>query len=164
MGPNAAHDMTKSGKLGYLEAAGIWILRTLHARDVAAIILAISAPLVCIFLARTSERWDLLERSGSITTAIGLLLASRRYIHYGALELATAREQNSQPKVTEAFEDVLTAKSSLALSACGTIVWGWGSYLRWWSFTGLFVWALLAIRDVRRDLNKAAQLGLGPGP
>ena len=89
-------------------------------------------------------------------------MASRRYIRYGALELATLREQASRPKVIEVVEDMLTAKSSLALSAFGTIVWGWGSYLRWWSFSGLLVWALFALRDARRDLNKAAQLGLDP--
>jgi hypothetical protein len=132
-------------------------------RDVAAAILAVSPPIVCTFLASASDRWDLFERSGSITTAIGLFLASRRYIRYGALELATLREQNSHPAVTEVFADMLIAKSSLALSAFGMIVWGWGSYLRWWSFSGLSVWALFTLRDVRRDLNKAAQLGLGSG-
>lgn len=154
---------TESGKLGYLEAAGMWLLTAVRGRDVAAVILAVSPPIVCTFLASTSDRWDLFERSGSITTAIGLFLASRRYIRYGALELATLREQNSQPAVTEVFADMLTAKSSLALSAFGTIVWGWGSYLRWWSFSCLLVWALFTLRDVRRDLNKAAQLGLGSG-
>jgi hypothetical protein len=154
---------TQSGKPGYLEAAGMWLLMAVRGRDVAAVILAVSPPIVCAFLASTSDRWDLLERSGSITTAIGLFMASRRYIRYGALELAMSREQNSQPEVTEVFAEMLTAKSSLALSAFGTIVWGWGSYLRWWSFSGLLVWALFALRDVRRDLNKAAQLGLGSG-
>ena len=38
---------------------------------------------------------DLFERSGSITAAIGLLVASRRYIHSGVLELLHARKERS---------------------------------------------------------------------
>ena len=69
---------TQSGKLGYLEAAGMWLLAAVRARDIATIVLAVSPPLVCAFLASGSDRWDLLERSGSLTTAIGLFMASRR--------------------------------------------------------------------------------------
>ncbi len=52
----------------------------------------------------------------------------------------------------ELLEDILTAKMELALSAFGTIIWGWGNYLRWWSFGYLLVWAFFAARDARRDL------------
>jgi hypothetical protein len=151
---------TYSGKLGYLEWAGVRPLTAYRVRSVAAVLLAISPPIVCAFLARSSDRWDLFERSGSITTAIGLFLASRRYIRYGALELAMLHAQKLQPDVTEIFEDVFTAKRGLALSAFGTIIWGWGQYLRWWSFGCLLAWALFAVFDARRDLNKAARLGL----
>lgn len=51
----------------------------------------------------------------------------------------------------ELLEDVLTAKMGLALSAFGTIVWGWGKYLGWWSFSYLLVWAWFAFRDIYRD-------------
>jgi hypothetical protein len=51
----------------------------------------------------------------------------------------------------ELLEDVLTAKMGLALSAFGTIVWGWGEYLGWWSFSYLLVWAWFAFRDIYRD-------------
>ena len=106
-----------------------------------------------LFLARETGRWDLFERSGSITIAIGLLLASRRYIRYSVLELAVL---NAQPKanIAEIVEDIFTAKLGLALSAFGTIIWGWGKYLGWASFTYLLVWALFAARDFRRDLRK----------
>ncbi len=143
---------SKSGKAGYLELSGVWPLRAYRVRRVAAVILALAPPITCAFLARESGRWDLLERSGSITTAIGLLLASRRYFRYGVLELAILR---AQPEPTgEILEDIFTAKLGLALSAFGTIIWGWGKYLGWWSFSYLLVWAVFAARDARRDLKK----------
>ncbi len=150
---------TESGKAGYLELAGVWPLRAYRVRRVAAIVLALAAPIACAFLARESGRWDLFERSGSITTAMGLVLASRRYIRYGVLELAVLRAQ-PEPDMVEMLEDILTAKLGLALSAFGTIIWGWGKYLRWWSFTYLLVWALFAARDFRRDLQKGYLHGL----
>src|SRR5271165_6003886 len=120
----------ESGKPGYLELSGVWPLRAYRVRRAAAIILALAPPTACAFLARESGRWDLFERSGSITTAIGLALASRRYIRYGVLELAILR---AQPESTaELLEDIFTAKLGLALSAFGTIIWGWGQYLGWW--------------------------------
>jgi hypothetical protein len=145
------------GKLGYLESAGVWPLTAYRFRSVVAILLAISPPIFCAFLARSSDRWDLFERSGSITTAIGLLLASRRYIRYGAFDLALLHVQKLELDVTEVFEDIFTAKRGLALSAFGTIVWGWGTYLHWWSFLCLVVWALFAVRDARRDSTRGGQ-------
>lgn len=144
---------TESGKSRYLELAGVWPPKRYRMRRVAAIVLAISPPIACAFLARETGRWDLFERSGSITIAIGLLLASRRYIRYSVLELAVL---NAQPKanIAEILEDIFTAKLGLALSAFGTIIWGWGKYLGWASFTYLLVWALFAARDFRRDLRK----------
>jgi hypothetical protein len=148
-----------SGKLDCLESAGIG-LAAYRARGLAAILLGLSPPIVCAFLARNSGRWDLFERSGSITTAIGLFLASRRYVRYGVIELAMLHAQALHSDVTEICEDIFTAKRGLALSAFGTIIWGWGKYLRWWSFGFLLVWALFAFLDARRDLSKVGRLGL----
>jgi len=150
---------TESGKAGYLELAGVWPLRAYRVHRVAAIFLAVAPPIACAFLARESGRWDLFERSGSITTAIGLLLASRRYIRYSVLELAVLHAQ-PKPNIAQILEDIFTAKLGLALSAFGTIIWGWGKYLGWASFTYLLVWALFAARDFRRDLRKGYLHGL----
>jgi hypothetical protein len=150
---------TESGEAGYLELSGVWPLRAYRVRRVAAIILAISPPIACALLARESGRWDLFERSGSITTAIGLLLASRRFIRYSVLELAVLHAQ-PKPNTAEILEDIFTTKRALALSAFGTIIWGWGTYLRWWSFTYLLVWALFAARDLHRDWQKGSPHGL----
>ncbi len=144
---------TDYGKPGYLELAGLWPPTRYRVRRVAAIVLAISPPIACAFLAHETGRWDLFERSGSITIAIGLLLASRRYIHFSALELAVLNAEPSA-NMAEILEDIFTAKLGLALSAFGTIIWGWGKYLGWASFTYLLVWALFAARDFRRDLHK----------
>ena len=149
---------TESGKAGYLELSGVWPVRAYRVRRVAAIILALAPPIACAFLARESGRWDLFERSGSITTAIGLLLASRRYIRYSVFELTTLQAQ-PESNVAEILEDVFTAKLGLALSAFGTIIWGWGTYLGWWSFTYLPVWALVAARDFHRDWHKGSPHG-----
>lgn len=148
-----------SGEPGYLKLTGVWPLRTFRVRRVAAIVVAICPPIIFAWLARNSGRWDLFERSCAITTAIGLALASRRYIEYGVHELAMLQAQDPQPDVAEIVEDVFTAKLGFALSAFGTIIWGWGQYLGWWSFSGLLVWALFAARDARRDF-KAGLIGL----
>ena len=49
------------------------------------------------------------------------------------------------------MDAILTAKLGLALSAFGTVIWGWGRYLGWWSFGYLVIWASFAVRDARRD-------------
>ena len=149
---------TESGKAGYLELAGVWPLKRYRVRRVAALLLAISPPIACAFLASELGRWDLFERSGSITTAIGLMLASRRYIRYSVLELAVLHAQ-PKPNIAQILEDIFTAKLGLALSAFGTIIWGWGKYLGWASFTYLMVWALVAARDFRRDLHNGCLHG-----
>lgn len=116
--------------------------------------MAISPLVLCACLASNSGNWDLFERSGSITTAIGLLVASRRYIQYGVLELASLHERRQATAAVEMLEEIVTAKLGLALSAFGTVVWGWGKYIGWWSFSLLLPWALLAARDARRESNK----------
>jgi hypothetical protein len=148
---------TWSGKVDHPEPAAVLRQTAYRVRGAALVMLAISPPIFCAFLARSIDRWDLFERSGSITTAIGLLLASRRYIRYGVHELALLHAQKLQLDATEVFEDIFTAKRGLALSAFGTLIWGWGTYLRWWSFLWLLVWALFAVRDARRDSTKVGQ-------
>ncbi len=130
---------------------------TIHlARNTALVILAMSPPIIFAFLAAHIDRWDLFERSGSITTAFGLLLASRRYIRYGVIELASLHSEKRPADATELIEDIFTAKQGLALSAFGTIIWGWGEYMGWWSFLYLLIWALLAARDAKRDTARAS--------
>ena len=125
-------------------------LRKYPVRRVLATTVAMSPPVICACLASISGNWDFFERSGSITTAIGLLVASRRYVEHGVLEL-TLQDHRMASDSSETFEDVVTAKLGLALSAFGTLVWGWGMYLGWWSFSCLLVWAFFAVRDARRD-------------
>lgn len=128
-------------------------LKVYRFSGVAAIILALSPPIGCALLARHTGRWDLFERSGAITTAIGLLLASRRYVRYGVLELVKLHVHELEPDHHEILHDMSTAKLGLALSAFGTIIWGWGQYLGWWSFSYVFVWIWFALRDYRRDVK-----------
>ena len=136
-----------------------------RARRVAVIILAVSPPLICAGFAKGPDRWDLFERSGSLTTAIGLLLASRRYLRYGVLELAILqRNKESRSSMVELLDDIYTAKLGLALSAFGTIIWGWGQYLGWWSFSYLVVWAVIAARDAWRDVGRLRDAPIGVPP
>jgi hypothetical protein len=119
---------------------------------VVVVVLGLCPPLLGGWFAQSSGNWNLFERSGSITTAIGLVVASRRYFQYGVHELAMLRADNElKSHLAELLEDVLTAKQGLALSAFGTIVSGWGKYLGWWSFSYLLVWAWFAFRDIYRD-------------
>ena len=121
-------------------------------RLVVVVVLGLCPPLLGGWFAQSSGNWDLFERSGSITAAIGLVVASRRYFQYGVHELAMLRADDElKSEMAELLEDVLTAKMGLALSAFGTIVWGWGEYLGWWSFSYLLVWAWFAFRDIYRD-------------
>jgi hypothetical protein len=116
------------------------------------VVLGLCPPLLGGWFAQSSGNWDLFERSGSITVAIGLVVASRRYFQYSVRELAMLRADDElKSDMSELLEDVLTTKMGLALSAFGTIVWGWGEYLGWWSFSYLLVWAWFAFRDIYRD-------------
>jgi hypothetical protein len=138
---------------------------TLHgARFTLAAIAALAAPIVCAVFASRSGRWDLFERTGSITTACGLLLAARRYIRYGVVELTLLHAQQRRAEMTEIVADIVTAKEGLALSAVGTIIWGWGSYLHWWSFGCLLVWAVFAGLHAKRDLKHSSRMAAAEGP
>ncbi|MGO8920905.1 MAG: hypothetical protein ACLQJR_33855 [Stellaceae bacterium] len=130
-----------------------------RARRAAAVLLGVSPPIICALLAG-SDRWDLFERSGSITTAVGLLVASRRYLRHGVRELAMLHLTDElRLDAKELLEDILTGKLGLALSAFGTVVWGWGTYLRWWSFGYLAIWALFPIWDAYRDSVRVRRAG-----
>jgi hypothetical protein len=148
----AADQRTKNGPLPP---------RAPHLHRVAAVIaLAICAEIVGAFIATKTGRWDLFERSGSIVTAVGLLVASRRYVRFSPRELALLHAENLEKlNSPEGPDDILIFKRGLALSAFGTVIWGWGQYLGWWSFGFLAIWALFAIRDALRDSNKAGLEG-----
>jgi hypothetical protein len=137
----------------YLELFRLRTPGAYRARRLAAGILAVSPPLICAWFATGPDRWDLFERSGALTSSVGLLLASRQYLRHGVLELAILQINNSQSNsnMVELLENIFTAKLGLAISAFGTIIWGWGKYLRWWSFSYLVVWAAIAARDAWRD-------------
>ena len=145
----------QSGNTDHPHVADVRHPRRFRVRGAAATIMAISPPILCACLASYSGNWDLFERSGSITTAIGLLVASRRYVQYGVLELAMLQARGPAADDREMLEDILTAKLGLALSAFGTVIWGWGKYIGWWSFCCVLVWGLFAARDTRRDSSKA---------
>jgi hypothetical protein len=147
----------------YAEYFRLLFPRAYRARRIAAIILAVSPPLICAWFATGHDRWDLFQRAGSLTTAIGLLLASRRYLGHGILELASFQE-NKKSSMVELLEDIHTAKMGLGLSAFGTIIWGWGDYLGWWSFSYLVVWAVIEVRDAWRDFGRLRDTPIGVPP
>ena len=127
-------------------------LRRYSRRSAPAVMLGLTPPLVFACLAQASGDWRLFERSGSITTAIGLLVASRPYIRHSIVELALPRSEGEPgADVAAVIEEILTAKVGLALSGFGTVVWGWGAYCGWWSFAYLLAWIFFALRDAHRD-------------
>ena len=149
----------------YAELARVRTPGAYHARSLAVIILAVSPPLIGAWFATGHDRWDLFERSGSLTSAVGLLLASRRYLQRGILELAIMHQTNeSKSNMIELLEDIHTTKMGLAVSAFGTIIWGWGVYLRWWSFSYLVVWAVIAARDAWRDFVRLRDTPVSVSP
>ena len=136
-----------------------------RARRVAAFILAVISPLICAWFATGPDRWDLFERSGSIPSAVGLLLASRRYLGHGVLELAFLRiTDESRSNIIELLEDIYTTKLGLGLSAFGMIVWGWGKYLGWWCFSYVVVWAVIEVRNAWRDFVRLRDTPIGIPP
>ena len=58
-------------------------LHGVPSRFVVVVVLGLCPPLLGGWFAQSSGNWDLFERSGSITVAIGLVVASRRYFQYG---------------------------------------------------------------------------------
>lgn len=61
------------------------------------------------------------------------------------------RTSDQVPDMTEHLEEIYTRKMGLAVSAFGSIIMGWGSYLRWWSFSYLVIWAAIAALDAWLD-------------
>ena len=155
---------TKSDKecAGWLELLSVPPSSMYVVGSVLALILGVCPPTICAWLAENSGRWELFERSGSITTANGLVLASRRYIRHDVFELITLDESNKQEyNFGEILKDAITAKLGLALSAFGTLIWGWGRYLGWWSFSYLVVWAIVDLRRARRDFVRIRNSEVG---
>ena len=155
---------SKLGKApsSYLGLFGLRALPGAH-RGITAIILGLSPPLICAWFATVHDRWDLFERSGSLTSAIGLLAASRRYLGYSVLELAALRESRVST-VDELLEDIYAAKMGLALSAFGMTISAWGEHLRWWSFCYVIVWAVIAALDAWRDFVHLRGSPIGAPP
>jgi hypothetical protein len=121
-------------------------------KSVALIALAIFPEIICGCIAQASGHWDLFERSGSITTIIGLLLASRPYFEHTVTDLVIAHaDENAVFKPGEVFSDIMAAKRGLTLSAFGSLIWGWGLYLRWWSFSLLTLWMIFVVYRANRD-------------
>jgi hypothetical protein len=118
-------------------------------RKLVAISFAVFPAFLCAWLAERSGRWDLFERAGSIATTTGLVFASGRYVRHTVLELAVTGQPGAG--LAEVLDEVSGARIGFALSGFGTLVWGWGAYLRWWSFLYLAVCGLFAIRRIRRD-------------
>jgi len=108
---------------------------------------------------RTGD-WALFERAGSLMTSIGLALSGRRHIRLGAAELLqldhfgdgdAKRADRGLPL------DVIAAKAGFSLSVIGTLMWGWGSYLRWWSFGLLLIWLAVLLYDIWRDARSSQE-------
>lgn len=122
------------------------------ARSIALVVLAVSPSVICAYLAQTSAHWSLFERSGSIVTITGLLLASRHYFAYTVTDLIVARTNKGAGfKARKVLGDVLAGRRGLTLSAFGTLIWGWGIFLRWWSFAVLALWMAFVIYRAFRD-------------
>lgn len=83
---------------------------------------------------------------------IGLLLASRPYFEHTVTDLVIAHaDEDAVFKPGEVLSDILAAKRGLTLSAFGSLIWGWGSYLRWWSFSLLAIWMVFVVYRACRD-------------
>jgi hypothetical protein len=116
------------------------------------VVLAVCPAVICAYLAQTSAHWGLFERSGSIVTIIGLLLASRHYFSYSIPDLVAARTNKGAGfKAGRVLSDALAARRGLTLSAFGTLIWGWGIFLRWWSFAVLALWMAFVIYRIFCD-------------
>ena len=153
------HSKTLANYLGILRL----VFRGGHrAFRATAIFLAVSPPVMCALFVRGPDRWDLFERSGALTTTIGFLLASRRYLQHGIIEIAII-DQNHGDKsnMSELVEDIHATKLGLAVSAFGTLIWGAGKYLHWWTFSYLIVWAAIAALDAWRDFVRLRDAPIG---
>ena len=152
--PARVAEALRSGELdaGLPKLAGLQTPSTHVVQSILAIVLGVSPPIACAWVAQASADWSLFERSGYITAAIGLVLASRRYVQHSILELAALHaNEDLEAKLSMVVEDIATAKLGLALSGFGMIISGWGKYIGWWSFSYIAIWAFFIVRDARRD-------------
>ena len=148
-----------SGELlaGHLKAVGLLPLNRYGARRLAAAVLAISPPFVFALLAEARAAGTCSSVRGPSLQPSAFSLASRRYIQHGALELTMLRVNDALKSDTaEVLEDVVTGKLGLALSAFGSIIWGWGAYLGWWCFAFMAIWVIGVLRDAHRDSRTSA--------
>ena len=109
---------------------------------------------------KTGE-WNLFERVGSLMTSIGLALCSRRSIRLGSAELLRMDYLGDDaPKRSDdgLRLDVMASKAGFSLSVIGTLLWGWGSYLKWWSFSLLLIWLCVLLRGQWRDTAAAKRI------
>jgi hypothetical protein len=121
-------------------------------RSVLMVAFAVCPAIVSAFLAQASADWQFFERSGSITTIIGLLLASRRYFEYRVTDLVDAQTgEHAGFDPGEVLSSILDARRGLTLSAFGTLIWGWGIFLRWWSFVVLALWLAIVLYRAVHD-------------
>jgi hypothetical protein len=121
-------------------------------RSLGLISLAVFPAIVCAHLAQTTANWQLFERSGSIITIAGLLFASRRYFQHTVTDLVAAQtHRGARFDSGKVLTDILAARRGLTLSAFGTLIWGWGIYLRWWSFVVLGLWMAFVVYRAFRD-------------
>ncbi|MGV2287266.1 hypothetical protein AAHK20_01010 [Trinickia sp. YCB016] len=120
-------------------------------RSIALIVLAVCPAIICACLARTPAGWHLFERSGSIVTIAGLLLASRRYFEHTVTDLVGVHKNGAGFESSKALGDILATRRGLTLSAFGTLILGWGIFLRWWSFGVLALWMAFVIYRAFRD-------------
>jgi hypothetical protein len=121
-------------------------------RTLALVVLAVSPAIVCACFAQSPASWRLFERCGSIITIVGLLLASRRYFESTVTDMVVAQaNENARFKPGKALGDILDARRGLTLSAFGTLIWGWGIFLRWWSFAVLALWMAYVIYRAFHD-------------
>lgn len=120
--------------------------------SLALIVLAVSPAILCAYLAQTSANWHLFERSGSIVTITGLLLASRRYFEHTVTDLVVAcSKEEAGFKSDKVLGDILATRRGLTLSAFGTLIWGYGIFLQWWSFGVLALWMAFVIYRAFHD-------------
>ena len=84
-------------------------------RLVVVVVLGLCPLLLGGWFAQSSGNWNLFERSGSITSAIGLVVASRRYFQYGVHELAMLRSGDElKSEMAKMQEDVLDSQDGLS--------------------------------------------------
>ncbi len=142
----------------------VYLRRRQRAWLIAEVACAVLPPLLFAVIASRTGGWGLFERSGSITTTVGLILAARRYIRLGVFELtAVDGVQKSEAGLADLRFDIIAAKAGFVLSALGTVIWGWGRYLQWWTFALVVLWVALIIYSVHRDVVMLRAAGASDG-